>query len=444
VEQDEIVGYHLEQAFRYRSELGPADEAAMALRGAAGARLEAAGLRALELGDAPGAINLIKRALDLGADLRLELAHADALFQTGRTAEAAERCGVAAGRAEAAGDRITMFSAQIQRLYYLSHADPAGRFAETAELLERARPEIEASGDDGALAVLWGGIAWQHHATNRMREQAHCNIRAAEHAERAGARHLAAGFRHYAAAGIAVGPTRADEALEWLEAQSDVDGSLWYDEWRSGLIAGLGRFDEALALHRSCMDRARERGQALNEALFLQGEWTIHRLRGDHVRAEQAGRLGTEAMLAQGNLGWASSVGAMRALSLAEMGRFDEARAEAEIAIERGGVDDVWTLLLAEVALARVALGRGDVEQAEHVARRALARAEAMEVPDTLAEACLALGLVLRAAGRGEEAAAVLERGIAACQAKGNVALERILTACRSGVPLPSSAPPGP
>ena len=43
VELDEVVGYHLEQAYRYRVELGPADEAARGLSERAAERLAAAG-----------------------------------------------------------------------------------------------------------------------------------------------------------------------------------------------------------------------------------------------------------------------------------------------------------------------------------------------------------------------------------------------------------------
>ena len=55
-EFEEIVGYHLEQAFRYRAALGPLDARAAALAGRASERLEAAGRRALARSDLPAAI----------------------------------------------------------------------------------------------------------------------------------------------------------------------------------------------------------------------------------------------------------------------------------------------------------------------------------------------------------------------------------------------------
>src|SRR5262249_56756772 len=59
---DELVGYHLERAFRYRVELGTED-GATDLAARAGARLGEAGLRAARRGDVPAAVNLLGRTI---------------------------------------------------------------------------------------------------------------------------------------------------------------------------------------------------------------------------------------------------------------------------------------------------------------------------------------------------------------------------------------------
>lgn len=64
-EFDEILGYHLETAYRYESELGAAGERGRLLAERAAERLAAAGLRARARGDMPAAANLLSRALDL-------------------------------------------------------------------------------------------------------------------------------------------------------------------------------------------------------------------------------------------------------------------------------------------------------------------------------------------------------------------------------------------
>jgi predicted ATPase len=68
VEQEEIVGYHLERAHVYRTELHPPDARSAALGARAAARLSAAGRRASARGDARAAANLLRRALALMPD----------------------------------------------------------------------------------------------------------------------------------------------------------------------------------------------------------------------------------------------------------------------------------------------------------------------------------------------------------------------------------------
>ena len=67
-EYEEILGYHLEQAFRYLSELGPLDDHGRALGADASRRLAAAGRRAFARGDVPAAVNLLGRAAGVLAE----------------------------------------------------------------------------------------------------------------------------------------------------------------------------------------------------------------------------------------------------------------------------------------------------------------------------------------------------------------------------------------
>ena len=62
---DELVGYHAEQAHRYRSELQPGDPELGRLASWAGERLAAAGIRAWKRADTPAAVNLLGRATAL-------------------------------------------------------------------------------------------------------------------------------------------------------------------------------------------------------------------------------------------------------------------------------------------------------------------------------------------------------------------------------------------
>ena len=73
---DELVGYHLEQAWRYRTDLGLVDVRTHRLAAEAGERLGDAGLRAWRRHDTPAAVNLLGRAaalIDRASPRRLEL-----------------------------------------------------------------------------------------------------------------------------------------------------------------------------------------------------------------------------------------------------------------------------------------------------------------------------------------------------------------------------------
>jgi class 3 adenylate cyclase len=64
-EYEEILGYHLERAHRYLTELGPIDDEGRELAGKAAARLGSSGGRALARGDVGPAVSLLERAVSL-------------------------------------------------------------------------------------------------------------------------------------------------------------------------------------------------------------------------------------------------------------------------------------------------------------------------------------------------------------------------------------------
>src|SRR5262249_50720054 len=64
-EYEEIVGYHLEQAYAYRAELGPISDRDVELARRAVRRLHAAGRRALGRNDLTAAIAILERAAGL-------------------------------------------------------------------------------------------------------------------------------------------------------------------------------------------------------------------------------------------------------------------------------------------------------------------------------------------------------------------------------------------
>ena len=144
VELDEVLGYHLEQACRYRAELGMArdDELAEAAR----RRLTAGGRRAQLLANYDGAARMFERAAalvpPLEVDLLLETELVESLYWAGDGAGALLRAESIAERAATAGDQVGELCGRIQ-----TRDGPDQRRA------GRCRGESESTGGSGAARV---------------------------------------------------------------------------------------------------------------------------------------------------------------------------------------------------------------------------------------------------------------------------------------------------
>jgi class 3 adenylate cyclase len=164
LELDEIAGWHLEQAVRYRRELGQEADPRLAAR--AVGHLHVAGRRATERRDTSAARNLLERALALTApgDSR----HAQVALAL---AEAAADAGEYEGLEEllaAATDPETAPVANLVRLQWLSAARPDQFFNEVDGSLPAATEELERRGDARGLAKAH----WVAHIPHLMACQA--------------------------------------------------------------------------------------------------------------------------------------------------------------------------------------------------------------------------------------------------------------------------------
>ena len=119
LEFEEILGYHLEQAYRYLGELGPLDEAGVAI-GADAARAPGERRHGARFarGDMHAAANLFRRAVALLGDddpTRLALLPelGEALMELGDFARSARRAREAEAAAERAGNERLAASAQL-------------------------------------------------------------------------------------------------------------------------------------------------------------------------------------------------------------------------------------------------------------------------------------------------------------------------------------------
>ena len=427
VEQDEIVGYHLEQAFRYKAELGQIDDAARALAAAAAERLGAAGRRAIERADVGAARNLLERTLALlppdALDVVLELKLAQTLFMAGDPSQAVARAARTAERAAAADEPLGELHARIEHVQLLAHTDPQGRTEELEALVEEARPLFEQAGYDVGLAALWGAVCWVEHTRCRFDAGSAAAERAIEHARRAGDRQLQRLLLLPLVADTSMGAKPVDEYLLWLDEMAARHGDQpMLDEWRAGALGLLGRFEEARGAYAKALAAAQERGARIEEAIYSQTGWRIEMDAGDLDAAEQIARRGCELLQEMGERGWLSTQACHLAESLYALGRDEEAAEWAELGLELGANDDIITQMLARQVLAKLAARRGDHAHAQTLAGEAVALGETTDYPICQADARMDLAEVLAIAGQADSATTELERAAALYRRKGATA----------------------
>ena len=426
VELDEILGYHFEQAYRYRRELGLDDDGTLAA--AARRRLKSAGVRARARGDELAAVNLLERAVALvpadAIDLALELNLLDALYWAGRGSDALDSARSLGDRAAAAGDRIAELCARIKAGLFRLFLEPEGATERLAVLLDEALPEFEKAGDDAALYVAYAALGQVRNMRAQMDGMRDAYERAAAHAQRAGGPNPDE-FLNYRATGRFYGTTPISELLAWLDEREARGVRLHgLDLRRSLALAMLGRFDEAQSIMRDVRTKAAERGGGFALAYVLgQASAELALLTGDPAAAAASSSEAMRLYDEFGERGLASTAAGRLGQALYELGRLDEAETWAGRAAELGASDDAWTQMLWRQVKAKVLARRAEHAEAERLARQALAIGEETDLLNCVADAYGDLGEVLALAGRAGEAGVALTQALDRYERKQNLAM---------------------
>jgi class 3 adenylate cyclase/tetratricopeptide (TPR) repeat protein len=414
VELDELVGFHLERAARFRAQLGRPDPG---LDQRAGERLAAAGRRALWRGDSRAAAPLLERALALtrqfGLDVHLELDLADAQKMPG------ERAAIAAAAAERArlagdpgGEALALVVAAAARL----ELGDDSAVDELERVAHAALPLLERAGDHGGLARVW-------YALGNGVANLHCRYEEWAQAAEEALRHFRlAGQEPRGLAGLSTplvfGPRPADEALRTLDSLLPANPQPREVLRRAQLVAMLGRLDEAWALAIPAGDRSRElRGDAEGD-LYL-GE--IAALAGDHAAAAAYLHRACDALEQRGVRALVSTYAPKLGRSLCALGRYDAAEPLAELGRALGQEQDRLTQMLWRQVQARVRAHRGEHAEAERLAREAVEIGETTDALNTQPDAFCDLAEVLAAAGRNDEAVEALEHALERFKRKKNL-----------------------
>ncbi|HEX6701942.1 MAG TPA: hypothetical protein VF101_14540, partial [Gaiellaceae bacterium] len=428
VEFEEIRGYHLEQAYRLREQLGPVDERTRSLAERAAYVLGAAGRRAFARDDAPAAVSLLDRALALATEqdpARLELQRelSYALWAVGEVARAESLLNGLLEAAAAAGDRRQEWYAILDRS---ARRHTAG--GETAdELLRVAEEAVEifrGLDDHVGLARAWRRVSLAHRMCNRYEIAGEAAEKAIRHAREAGDAQEEARAVDILCTSLLFGPTHAETAIERCHEvlagarrtpllEANVASSL------AGLEAMVGDVDAARA---RCLDAAaifEELGLRMTLAGLSQIAGMVELLAGDGVGAEEWLRRGLEILGSGASSGLHYS---LLAHSLYEQGRHDEAEEVARAARAVALPGETHQQVLWRTATARLAILHADEERGEALARGAVRLTDDTDALNLRADALVVLAEVLDALELDEDAAAARADATELYRRKGNVA----------------------
>ena len=424
VEQDEIVGYHLEQAARYRQDLGSGNDA---LSASAAATLERAAHVAHARGDVVAAENLARRAADLlppGSPQRLGI-----IPDLVRLASTSARFDVA----EKFIDELLASDQRGARAYGLLFRSDLEIAKGGVEDVDGLRSEAEQAvetfaelGDERGIAIAeWalGNTFWMQ---CRAEAASAAYARGREHAERAGDEGIANAISTQLAVAAILGPTPMSEALP--NAEKRLAGAagkpLVEAQAKRGLgrlLAQVGEFERARALLAEGTNTMREAGLPPMMA-GIQAHGFVERLAGDNEAAAEYLRQGAEQYRQQADRRYFSTAALNLALVLLDLGQIDEAETWLEEAIAGMNAADVVDVAGSYAMQGHIAALRGDHEQGIELAQRGVEIAEQTDFFEVHANTYIELGHVLALAGRREEAAAAYERALAAARDKGATA----------------------
>jgi class 3 adenylate cyclase/tetratricopeptide (TPR) repeat protein len=448
LELDEILGYHLEQAFRLRVALGLDGDTERKLANAAGEKLVSAGLAAYQRGDMRAAIALLRRTRDLLGDDQPRRADAlrvlgQALMRRGEFADAEEAFRAALSAAAAAGDRSTEIRAQLLLGDLASRTDPTVDTESGLALALELAAELETSDDPATLSFAYEAVGMCRFVLGHAAAGEADLARAADIARRAGAlpeehRALNALLRPKL-----WGPARADDVLATCDAildRDDVGLGLRVHALQVRAVAAALLGDEAGA--RDAGGRAgaliEEYDLRLQRGMYGVDFGFALELCGDLHSAEAELRRGYEALKTFGATGALTTLCGELATVLAWLERLDDAESIAAEGRSLAGADDFDAQTRWRKALARARLVRGDLEEAERLAREAVAVVSRTDFITLEAEAEHVLGEVLAARKRSAEAEAAFERALVLYERKGNVVGAREARALLEAAATPS------
>jgi class 3 adenylate cyclase/tetratricopeptide (TPR) repeat protein len=430
-EQEEVVGYHLEQAYHYRAELGRVGARERALGAEAARRLDSSGRRAFARSDLPAAVKLLERAevlLSRDDRARAELLPSlgAALTEAGRLSEADQVLVAAIDCARVNEDERLEAHAIVEQLFLRIQVDTEKAVTEARELGERLRLSFEASEDARGLCKVWRLRALVHWLEGRCLEADAAWERAADYARETGDEHERAEILSWIASSAFIGPIPVREGIRRCESileqvRDDRRSAAATRYPLAGLYAMIGRFDTARELLDTACQTLEDLGFVTLSSSLTQYDGFVETLAGNLTGARERLELGMGRLEQMGEKAFASSLAAHLAEILYRQGRHDEARQFVDRSAETAAPDDLAAQITWRTVGAKILAATGGLEDAEAHARRAVSLAEKTDWSNDHAAACVALGEVLHRRGRAAEAETAVGEALTLYKAKENV-----------------------
>ncbi len=441
VEHDEIVGYHLEQAFRYREELGRVGDADNALGGRAGELLTRAGRRAFDRGDRRAAAALLDRArrllpmsplrvrtlIDLGRCL------AEALDDVDRGRRALDD---AIEEAVAAGRHDLELWARLERLYVGILTEPEPQLDAMKALSGEAILLLAHEGDDEGVGRAWYLAAMPLWAEARWDDMLEPLERSIEYARRSGRRSIELEALRFVLAATMFGSTTVDAGIErGRRVLAEVTESRELRAWAKrtiGTMAALdGRSVEARALFADARTTFADLDNKQGLAVMAFSAAPLAILDGDLAAAEHELRAALELTHEIGDRARVGSLSALLADVLIDQNRLAPAEQCLEVARQAVHTGDAGGHAAILLAAARLLSRRGSPDEAAALADEGIAILRGTQELLTRPPALRHQAEVLLAAGREADAAAALREAIATAERRGasaeaNVARARL------------------
>jgi class 3 adenylate cyclase/tetratricopeptide (TPR) repeat protein len=429
LERDEIVGYHLEQAHRYRGELAPDDPTLPELGQRAAGHLASAGSAAMDRGDWAAARGILRRArllLPPGSDERATLGPdlALALVEIGEHAEAIS----VAEEAASATDPVIRARGAVAAAdigYFLDQESQQ----EIRARAEDARTVLEGFDDAVGLAQYWrveGFGVWSRLQADAAREAWE---RGLTYAKASGSRWLEVELGGMILSALVLGPTPVAEALPRAEsALADAAPSSLAEASAQRAVGKLrscqGSFDDGRELHARGRQTFHDAGLQVTAAGWAMSESEIEWRADDYAAQERILRESLETLDRLGDQFFFSTVALRLADCLLQTRRPDDEEVArlVEVARDRTLAGDLVNFVYLDGIEARRLAHAGSSSEASELARKAAETADTTDNFDVRSHAWYSLAETLVLVGDLDEAARAAIKSVEVRIAKGDVA----------------------